>query len=245
MTPRQQRFIEYYVELKNAAEAARRAGYSANSAPVLGSNLLRNPNIAAALAERGVDIAVPPPRLRLRDPQGLTQRQRRFVEAYLIEGNATAAARAAGYSARSAQAISSELLEHPRVAAVLEQENAARAERTRISAGRVLKEYARLSFVNIQRFVRWGPDGVTLRDDVALDADDTAAVQEVVVRGGKTPVTRIRLFDKQRALDGLARHLRLFDKGAGKAEPNSNDPEVRDARAELRERLLKLARGGG
>jgi phage terminase small subunit len=56
VTPKQQRFIvEYTVDL-NAAAAARRAGYSSRTAEAIGSRLLRNVKVAAAvcaaLAER-------------------------------------------------------------------------------------------------------------------------------------------------------------------------------------------------
>ncbi|HYX83237.1 MAG TPA: terminase small subunit [Gemmatimonadales bacterium] len=51
LTPKQQRFVaEYLVDL-NATQAAIRAGYSPASAEVLGSRLLRNAQIAAAIAK--------------------------------------------------------------------------------------------------------------------------------------------------------------------------------------------------
>lgn len=52
MTDRQRRFVtEYLVDL-NATKAAIRAGYSVNSAARLGSDLLKKPLVAAAIAER-------------------------------------------------------------------------------------------------------------------------------------------------------------------------------------------------
>ena len=56
MTARQQRFIDEYIIDLNATQAAIRAGYSVNSAQVIGSENLTKPNIAnaisRALAER-------------------------------------------------------------------------------------------------------------------------------------------------------------------------------------------------
>ncbi|OON89717.1 terminase small subunit [Pyramidobacter sp. C12-8] len=51
------------------------------------------------------------------DDKKLTAKQRRFVDAY--DGNATAAALAAGYSARTAQRIGSENLFKPLIAAAI------------------------------------------------------------------------------------------------------------------------------
>ena len=52
MTPKQTRFVaEYLIDL-NASEAAIRAGYSRKTARSIGSELLTNPDISAALAEK-------------------------------------------------------------------------------------------------------------------------------------------------------------------------------------------------
>ncbi|MBV5336638.1 MAG: terminase small subunit [Deltaproteobacteria bacterium] len=49
MTPRQQQFVVEYAICGNAADAARRAGYSANGANVTGAQLLANPSIKSAI----------------------------------------------------------------------------------------------------------------------------------------------------------------------------------------------------
>ncbi|MDA1349821.1 MAG: terminase small subunit, partial [Chloroflexi bacterium] len=46
MNARQHRFVEAYLVDPNAAEAARRAGYSQKTADRIGSRLLRNVEIA-------------------------------------------------------------------------------------------------------------------------------------------------------------------------------------------------------
>ena len=52
LTPRQQRFVDAYALCGNAAEAARRAGYSVKTAGQFGQENLKKPAIAAALAAR-------------------------------------------------------------------------------------------------------------------------------------------------------------------------------------------------
>lgn len=53
MTPKQKAFADYYIECGNATEAAKRAGYkSYKSSGVEASKTLKNPNVAAYIAER-------------------------------------------------------------------------------------------------------------------------------------------------------------------------------------------------
>lgn len=54
-------------------------------------------------------------------PRRLTERQRRFCEEYLIDGNASQAAIRAGYSKRSATVVSTTLMKNPRVQAYLKE----------------------------------------------------------------------------------------------------------------------------
>lgn len=52
MTERQRAFADYYIACGNAAEAARKAGYSEKTADRTGSEYLRKPEIAAYIQER-------------------------------------------------------------------------------------------------------------------------------------------------------------------------------------------------
>ena len=52
LTERQQRFADYYIELGNATEAYRRAGYSPKGADVSASKLLVNPRVRARIDSR-------------------------------------------------------------------------------------------------------------------------------------------------------------------------------------------------
>lgn len=52
LTPKQKAFAEYYIKLGNASEAARQARYSAKTAPFIGAENLKKPQIAAYISER-------------------------------------------------------------------------------------------------------------------------------------------------------------------------------------------------
>ena len=51
LTLRQRKFVELYVECRNGAEAARRAGYSKDTCKQIAYNLLRKPEVRAAVRE--------------------------------------------------------------------------------------------------------------------------------------------------------------------------------------------------
>ena len=76
----------------------------------------------------------------------LTDKQRRFVEEYLVDLNATAAARRAGYSERTADHIGPELLGKTWVAVAIQEAMQQRSRRTEITQDRVLNELAIVAF---------------------------------------------------------------------------------------------------
>lgn len=52
LTPKQQAFADYYIECGNATEAARRAGYSEDSARQIGAENLTKPSISEYISAR-------------------------------------------------------------------------------------------------------------------------------------------------------------------------------------------------
>lgn len=52
LTPKQKKFCDYYIETGNASEAARRAGYSQKTAPFIGAENLKKPQIKEYISER-------------------------------------------------------------------------------------------------------------------------------------------------------------------------------------------------
>jgi phage terminase small subunit len=72
----------------------------------------------------------------------LNERQQRFVEAYLIDPNATQAAIRAGYSAKTANEQGARLLANVSVQEALKSAREARSERTKVNADWVLTRLA-------------------------------------------------------------------------------------------------------
>lgn len=66
LTRKQQLFIEAYLATWNASEAARQAGYSPRSAPSIGQENLKKPEVAAEIARRIADEQIKPAEVLVR-----------------------------------------------------------------------------------------------------------------------------------------------------------------------------------
>ena len=138
----------------------------------------------------------------------MTKKQKRFVEEYLIALNATQAAIRAGYSPDAAQQMGSENLSKPVIKACLDRAMAERSKRTGVNADRVVRELAKIAFVNAADVIN--AEDATLRNDAC--EDDTAAIQSVKVKTfGEDGLEReIKMADKLKALELLGKHLGMF-----------------------------------
>lgn len=141
----------------------------------------------------------------------MTPKQARFVSEYLIDLNATAAAKRAGYSKKTAEKIGHQLLEKIRVAAAIASAIKKREKKTEITAERVIKELADIAFLRSDEVFTINGDHVTVKDTAEMsDAAKRAlasASQTVTTSGGSITV---KLCDKIKALELLGRHLALF-----------------------------------
>lgn len=142
----------------------------------------------------------------------LTAKQKRFIEEYLIDLNATQAAIRAGYSPHTAKEIGSENLSKPHIRARIEQALAERSKRTGINQDRVIMELARIALINPGNLINFAE--VTVKGEAS--EDDLAAIQSVKVKtipteNGEIVEREVRLYDKNRALELLGRHLGMFN----------------------------------
>ena len=141
----------------------------------------------------------------------LTEKQKRFVEEYLIDLNATQAAIRAGYSPLSARQVGTENLSKPSIRTCIDEEIAARSKRTGVNQDRVIRELARIAFVNANDVINI--EEATLKEDAT--EDDTATIASVKVKtiptkDGEGVEREIRLADKLKALELLGKHLGMF-----------------------------------
>lgn len=154
----------------------------------------------------------------------LTAKQKRFVEEYLVDLNATQAAIRAGYSVDSARDIGCENLTKPNIQAAVGKAMAERSKRTGINQDRVVLELAKVAFVNVA-------DVVDLTDGSILNGastDDLACIEGIKYKRsdtdtGSSEEREIKFASKMKALELLGKHLGMWD---DKAEVNVNIPVV-------------------
>jgi len=143
-----------------------------------------------------------------RRPRALSARQRLFVERFLQNGDAPAAALAAGYCPSRTASEGSRLQRLPQVRQAIEEGRRVQARQDRIHAAQIREELARIAFADISDFLRWDEAGVTLRPMDELSREQTACVAEIVESAGKTGKTlRVKLHGKLAALAALSRLL--------------------------------------
>lgn len=146
----------------------------------------------------------------------LTERQQRFVDEYLIDLNATQAAIRAGYARGSndqgAATEGSRLLRNAQVQALVRKGMAERAAAVGVSKERVLIELARIAFADIRDVVDVNQHAIRPKAFDTLPRDITAAVAEVSERVSRDATTvKIKMLDKQKALELLGRHLGMWN----------------------------------
>lgn len=158
----------------------------------------------------------------------LTPKQALFVREYLVDLNATQAAIRAGYSERTAEKIGSENLYKPEVRAAIDAAKAERSEKTGITAERVLLEIGRMALWDpAEIMLEIGKDAPDLAQDISVDDDgkiwglrgprDIRRLPEDVRRAivgwgwDRNQNFTVKLADKSKALDQLARHLSLYN----------------------------------
>ena len=138
----------------------------------------------------------------------MTKKQKRFVEEYLIDLNATQAAIRAGYSPETAGAIGAENLKKPEIKSRIDKAMAERSRRTGVSADRVIQELARIGFAKLTDVVN--PETAEIRKDAS--EDDLACIQSVKIKPGEFGTEReVKMYDKRAALVDLGKHRGIFN----------------------------------
>ena len=148
----------------------------------------------------------------------LNARQQRFIAEYLIDGNATRAAIAAGYSKKTARSIGQRLLTNVDIAKELSQKTNAICTELEISARKVLQGIAQLAYFDPRKL--FDEDGrlkpITELDDITAMAVAGIDVQSLYSHFGKGQaqeigtISKIKLADRGLNLERLGRHLKLF-----------------------------------
>ncbi len=190
-------------------------------------------------------------------PPGMTDLQWRFLNEFVIDFNASAAAKRAGIQKNPGKR-GWDLAKSVNVRRALKELLEERNELWENSHSRVVQEALNLAMSNVKDFVEWDDRGVTLIASSKLTRDETASIMSVeqipTEYGTKIKVKRE---PKSKALELLMRNLGLLDlhpgdesnRGAfakwaeeqrGMAEEEAEREQLKREIAELREQLGKL-----
>lgn len=145
----------------------------------------------------------------------MTPKQRRFVAEYRQDLNATRAAKAVGYSDKTAYSQGQRLLKHVEVAAAVAEKTQQQLEKADLTAERVLEEMRRLSFSDIRSLF---DDKGNLRPIHELTAEQAACIGgfEVIKKNAAAgdgvidTVHKVKVIDKTRTLEMLGKHFALL-----------------------------------
>lgn len=158
-----------------------------------------------------------------------TDKMRRFCEEYLVDLNASAAARRAGYSdSEATRHIASDLLEKPMVREEIARLQAERSERTAITADAVLRQWWEIATAEANDLVqvRRGACPSCYGDDVPGTTLDPSPLCETC---GGEGLARVHALDS-RHLKGKAR---LLYAGAKQTRDGGIEIKMRDQDAAL------------
>lgn len=144
----------------------------------------------------------------------LETRHTRFCREYIIDLNASAAAKRAGYSAATAPQIANRLMADPRIHEEISRLMGERVKRTEITQDMVIKELGYIAFGRASHLMKWGPNGIEVKPSEELSDEEIALVAEIseTVSGNESQNRSIKLKcnDRLKALELLGRHLGMF-----------------------------------
>jgi len=172
----------------------------------------------------------------------LSDRDQQFVNEYLVDFNAARAAKRAGHTTQKSKGW--QIKRRKAITEAIEKAIAERSRRTQITADRVLREYARIAFADVRSFTTSQAEGATGLKAVADLSDDQAAAVSEIAPGSRGKGVKLKLHDKKKALDALARHLGLFTRGQ-EDEAESPSAAAERIRELIRARHARLTESRG
>ena len=154
----------------------------------------------------------------------LTDKQRAFVDEYLKDFNATRAAKAAGYSAKTAMEQGYQLLQNPSVQNFIQERYQQRRNRHEITVDRVIDELALIAYADMKDYATIEPGGsVTLKPFEEMPEGASRAISKIKEKRkelaeaegeGKSVIIENQLefghWDKVKALELIGKHLGIF-----------------------------------
>ena len=178
---------------------------------------------------------------------GLTPKQRKFVEEYVLCDNGTEAAIRAGYSPKSARKMASQLLDIPGLSDAVAEKRRRLEVKTEITSAQVLEELGRIAFSDVGDVLDFSGAEPRLRAANEIPLRARRAIQSVKVKryieghgesAKEVEVVEFKFWSKDAALEKLGKRFGLWKDGEA-------DPEQLTALLELLSRRKAVANGNG
>ena len=142
----------------------------------------------------------------------MTLRQKRFVEEYLLTGNAAKAARDSGYSRKTAEQAGWRLLRNVEVSAAIAEGRAIEAKKADLSRQSILERYRRIADVCLNDILDFDGEHLTCKSFEEVPREIHPAIEsikEIETKEGRR--FEVKLRDALHALDSLAKMLGFLD----------------------------------
>lgn len=142
----------------------------------------------------------------------LTDKQKKFIDEYLVDLNATQAAIRAGYKEKTAYRTGAENLRKPQIQREIQKRMQERQQRTEVTQDMVVRELAAIAFAKATDYVEIRSNGVcgTVVIKPTTDLSDQQIRAIAGIKEGANGI-EIKLNDKEKALELLGRHLGMWN----------------------------------
>jgi phage terminase small subunit len=134
----------------------------------------------------------------------LKTRQKVFILEYLKDFNGTQAAIRSGYSKKTSGQIAEENLKKPEIKAALNEKLDEILNDKQQIAVETIRETKKIANAKLTDYLEYDQDSVTVKPS---DEIDSAALSSIEIDNGKV---KIKLHDKMKALDLLAKYAELY-----------------------------------
>lgn len=141
----------------------------------------------------------------------LTEKQQRFVDEYLIDLNATQAAIRAGYSAKTACEQGARLLANVKIQGIIAEHMAERSKRTGVNQDRIVRELAKIAFVNLTDIVDEEGRIRSNATDEDLSCLESIKYKESSSDTGDSVEREVKIASKLKALELLGKHVGMWN----------------------------------
>lgn len=149
---------------------------------------------------------------KLKEP--LNDKQLLFCKEYLTDFNGSRAAKAAGYSEKSAPTTANDILNYPYVQAYLSYLISSRAKRLEVTADKVVQEIAKIAFHNVEDLLDYFDGNVLFNDLDQMKFPEiikNITIKETIRNGQRIgQVAKIEVYDKVKALELLGKYTAIF-----------------------------------